>query len=358
MENRVDHIDDLIGKLLAGEATEEDKAFVESWLQEDEANRKYFEQVKTIFHRASSPTVQLQFDTDAAWKKVKQKLSKGLAIAGKEVDMPLERSDSWSSRMKYVSQVSRQNGLRIAASVLIAVALGYGVYQGLRPRTKILAVASGAQTLHDTLPDGSTAFLNKKSEIRFEYNSWAKTRTVKLKGEAFFEVKHEDEKPFIIETDEVLIKDLGTAFNVKAYPESNNVEVIVEQGEVQIYTLRDSGLDLIAGEKGIYDKVMKKFSKLVKIDTNSLSYKTKIFSFNNTDLGSIVDKLNEIYGSKIRLANEALRDCHLTVNFNDDKLDTIIEILAETLNLTVTRPNQRVDPSGQEIILDGKGCNN
>src|SRR4029077_17656407 len=110
-------------------------------------------------------------------------------------------------------------------------------------------------------------------------------------------------------------------------------------------------------------------SKLVKIDTNSLSYKTKIFSFNNTDLGSVVDKLNEVYDSKIRLANEALRDCHLTVNFNDDKLDTVIDILAETLNLTVTRPNQPVGPtpdhrqagagpSGQEIILDGEGCSN
>ena len=372
MESRVDHIDDLIGKVLAGEATEADKAFIESWLQEDEANRKYFDQVKTIFHSALSTTVQLQFDTDAAWKKVKERLSKRPLIEGKEtetVSMPSERPDSWVTHKEYFSQLSRQNGLRIAASVLILVALGYGIYQGLRPRTQIQAVASGAQTIQDTLPDGSTAFLNKRSEVRFEYNSREKTRKVKLMGEAFFEVKHEDENPFIIETDEVLIKDLGTAFNVKAYPESNIVEVIVEQGEVQIYTLSNSGLDLQAGEKGIYDKAIKKFSKLVKIDTNSLSYKTKVFSFNNTDLGSIVDKLNEVYGSKIRLANEALRDCHLTVNFNDDKLDNVIDVLAETLNLTVTRPDHQppttdksgrvgAGNSGEEIILDGTGCNN
>ena len=255
--------------------------------------------------------------------------------------MPLERSGSWFLRREHFAKVSRQNGLRIAASVLIVVALGYGVYQGFKPRTQIQAFASGAQTIQDTLPDGSTAFLNKKSEIRFEYNSREKTRKVKLKGEAFFEVKHEDEKPFIIETEEVLIKDLGTAFNVKAYPESNTVEVMVEQGEVQIYTLMDSGLNLLAGERGVYDKTIKKFSKLTKIDTNSLSYKTKVFSFNNTDLGSVVDKLNEVYGSKIRLANDALRDCHLTVNFNDDKLDTIIDVLAETLNLTVPTPTRR-----------------
>ena len=84
MENRVDPIDDLIGKVLAGEATEKDKAFVESWLREDEANRKYFDQVKTIFDKAASTTVQLQFDTDAAWKKVKERLSKGLLTEKKE----------------------------------------------------------------------------------------------------------------------------------------------------------------------------------------------------------------------------------------------------------------------------------
>jgi transmembrane sensor len=344
VENRVDLIDDLIGKVLAGEASDKDKAFVESWLRENEANQKYFDDVKTIFDRASSTTVQLQFDTDAAWKKVKDRLSKGRVTSEKEI-RPLKSGGTTGAG---------HTGMRIAASLFIIVALGYGVYEAVRPRTQVQSVASGALTVQDTLPDGSTAFLNKKSEVRFEYNSREKTRKVKLKGEAFFEVKHQDEKPFIIETDEVLIKDLGTAFNVKAYPESNTVEVIVEEGEVQIYTLLDSGLNLLAGEKGVYDKTFKKFSKLVKIDTNSLSYKTKVFSFNNTDLGSVVDKLNEIYGSKIRLANDALRDCHLTVNFNDDKLETVIDVLAETLNLTVKRP----DPLTEEIILEGKGCTN
>lgn len=331
MVEGMEHIDDLIGKVLAGEAAADEKQQVEEWLRASESNRKYFDQVKTIFDKAASNTLQQQFATDIAWANVKRKLNEKEGRSFK-----INHSPYWST-------------LKIAASILILISVGIGAYQYLTPEIETVAVVSDATTIQDTLPDGSTAFLNKRSELSYEYNPHKKTRRVKLKGEAYFDVKHEEEKPFIIETEEVLIKDLGTTFNVKAYPESNNVEVIVESGEVQIYTLSDNGITLKAGEKGFYDKTLKSFSKIEKIDTNGLAYKTKVFSFNNTDLQSVVQMLNAIYDSRITLANKALNSCHVTVNFNNDNLDLVVEILAETLNLKVTR-------SKDEIILDGTGC--
>lgn len=326
----MEHMDDLIGKLLAGEATAREQEDVEAWLRLNEANQKYFDQIKTIFDKAASNAIQQQFDTDAAWGKVKGKLDgAGVRRIGRD-------NEYWSV-------------LRIAAGIMIFVAVGIFAYRYLTPETETIAIVSDKTTVQDTLPDGSTAFLNKNSQISYEYNPRKKTRKVKLKGEAFFDVRHEEEKPFIIETEEVLIRDLGTTFNVKAYPESNNVEVIVESGEVQIYTLNDDGILLKAGEKGFYDKTLKAFSKIEKIDTNGLAYKTRVFSFNNTDLQSVVEMLNTIYDSKITLGSKALSNCHVTVNFNNDNLDLVVEILAETLNLKVTR-------NKDEIILDGTGC--
>lgn len=331
MVDGMEHIDDLIGKVLAREASVREKQQVDVWLRTNVANQRYFDQVKTIFDKAASNAIQQQFDTDAAWGKVKRKLK------GKEArEFKIQKTEYWSI-------------LKIAAGILILISVGIGAYQYLTPSIETVAVVSDATTVQDTLPDGSTAFLNKKSELSYEYNPHKKTRKVRLKGEAFFDVKHEEEKPFIIETEEVLIKDLGTAFNVKAYPESNSVEVIVESGEVQIYTLSDDGITLKAGEKGFYDKTLKSFSKIEKIDTNGLAYKTKVFSFNNTDLQSVVEMLNNVYDSKLTLANKALSNCHVTVNFNNDNLDLVVEILAETLNLKVTRTKD-------EIILDGTGC--
>ena len=331
VEDGMEHMDDLIGKVLAGEATAPERQQVETWMRANGVNQKYFDQVKTIFDKAASNSIQQQFDTDAAWGRVKRKLK------GKNTKVyRLQDAEYWSV-------------LKIAAGILIFVFVGIVAYQYRTPEIETVAVVSDATTVQDTLPDGSTAFLNKKSQLSYEYNPRKKTRKVKLKGEAFFDIKHEEEKPFIIETEEVMIKDLGTTFNVKAYPESNSVEVIVESGEVQIYTLNDEGIILKAGEKGFYDKTLKAFSKIEKIDTNGLAYKTRVFSFSNTDLQSVVEMLNNVYGSKITLANTALRSCHVTVNFNNDNLDLVVEILAETLNLKVMR-------NKDEIMLDGIGC--
>ena len=323
-------MEDLIGKVLAGEATAEEQRAVEDWNARSEENRRYFQQLETIFKRASSVNVEVQFDADAAWTKVKGRLGR----KGKTVSLPA--TPLWTP-------------LRVAAGLVVMLVGSYLVWALAQP-TIITRELSAAKTLTtDTLPDGSLAFLNHKSKLTYRENSREQKRTVALSGEAYFEVRHEEEKPFVIEAEHVLIRDIGTAFNVKAYPESNTVEVEVEEGEVQIYTVSNPGLSLKAGEKGIYDKSLKAFSKIEKIDTNVIAYKTRVFKFNNTDLRSVVALINSVYEANIVLSNEALNDCRLTVNFNNDKLETIVEVLSETMGLTI-------DQNDSEIILRGTGC--
>ena len=121
----------------------------------------------------------------------------------------------------------------------------------------------------------------------------------------------------------------------------------METGEIKFYTLENEGLNLKGGETGIYDKVSKSFARLVQADTNILAYKTHVFNFNSTDLGSIVETLNEVYTVKIRLKNEKLSNCLLTVSFKGEPIESIAEIIAETLGLTLIK-------SDNEIVLDGK----
>lgn len=325
-------MDNLIGKVLAREATAEEQLQVDQWTRENEANRKYYDHLKTIFEKAASANVQIQFDTDAAWRKVKTKI-------GREKTQDSRRkTQDWSV-------------WRIAASIIFLVGVGYVIYQWRDVPVETFAVTADKATVQDTLPDGSTAFLNKKSELSFEYNEKEGTRKVKLKGEAYFAVKHEEDKPFVIEAGDILVRDIGTEFNLKSYPEQDTIEIVVTEGEVQFYTLKDEGLILKAGEKGIYSKRLKEFYRIEKIDTNTLAYKTKVFSFNNTDLGAVVNLLNKVYDSKIKLINKELHNCRLTANFKEDNPDTIVEVIAETMGLTITR-------QGDEILLDGKGCAN
>jgi transmembrane sensor len=323
-----DHIDDLIGKVLAQEATEVEQNQLKQWLEESEANRKYFAHLKLIFDKAAATPVRIKFDQDEGWQKVKSK------IHGEK------RSQYFIS--PYV--------IRIAAGIAFIAAVSFFIYQWWRPVVQTLAITTDKKIEQDTLPDGSVAVLNKNSSLNIEFNSRNKTRKVKLRGEAYFEVKHVEEKPFVIEIEEVLVRDIGTSFNVKAYPNSDTVVVTVESGEVQFYTLKNPGLMLKAGEAGVYRKSFKEFSKMVKADTNVLAYKTKIFSFKDTDLKKAVEMINEIYDSKIVLGNPSIGHCHVTVNFNNDKIEDIADIIAETLSLSVEK-------KGEEFILTGSGCN-
>lgn len=330
MAKEWDDMDNLIGKCLSGEATAGEKLELEHWLQESKLNQKYFDQAKTIFEKAASAKVETMFDTDAAWNRVRRQLS---------------GSQHRPFRLDFAPWLR----LRVAAGIAIVLGVGFFTYQWMRKPIQTFAVVTDRAVVQDTLPDGTLAFLNKKSELSFEYDPGKKSRKVKLKGEAYFSVKHDEEKPFVIETDEVLVRDIGTEFNLKSYPDQDTIEIVVTSGEVQFYTLKNSGLNLKAGEKGVYSKGSKSFYRIERIDTNELAYKTKVFSFNSTDLSSVINLLNEVYETKIELVNPRLRTCRLTANFSEDNPDTIVEVIAETMGLTITRKEDK-------ILLDGKGC--
>ncbi len=328
-------IEDLIGKVLSGEANAEEQRYVESWRHASLENQKYFDDLTLIFQRAATNEVKVDFDTDAAWKKVRSQIARK---TGKAVPLPTTTAPFWTP-------------IRLAAGIVLVITSAIFTWRYYSAGEVQLAnAATENQVLEQTLPDGSTAFLNKKSSISYEYNPREKTRKVKLKGEGFFNVKHEETKPFVIEAEEALVRDIGTAFNLKSYPGKDTIEVVVQSGIVQFYTLENPGLTVYEGETGLYSKSTKTFFKLEKADTNVLAYKTKVFSFHATDLRSVITQINEVYDSKIKLANDDIANCQLTVTFRNDELDTVVEVIAETLDLNVVRNDK------DEIILNGPGC--
>lgn len=320
-------IDDLIGKVLSGEATSEEVREVESWRAASDENQKHYTDMQLIFAKAASNHVKIDFDADEAWRKVQKKLIRTKT-----------RTINWQP-------------LRIAAGIVLIVTAGIFGYRFLgQQKIQTVAFSTQNKVATNTLPDGSTAVLNKQSSIEFTYNPREKTRKVKLKGEGYFDVKHEETKPFVIEADEALVRDIGTSFNIKSYHDKDTVEVVVQSGIVQFYTLNDPGMMINAGETGYYSKSTKTFSKLEKADTNVLAYKTRVFAFHATDLRSAIEQINDVYDSKIKLSNDIIANCQVTVTFRNNELDEIVEILAETLGLTVERTDQN------EIILNGTKC--
>ena len=328
-----DHIDELIAKYLAKEAGAEEIAFVESWANAEESNRKYLEQVRTIFQKAAVPRDTQVFDTDAAWAKISSSL---------------KRPESKQIHLNSGSAPKAQLMWRIAASIVVVLGAGLFAYQLFKPQgLQPLVMESAKEVVTDTLPDGSSIVLNKDTKLAYSFDKKKKAHTVRLRGEAYFSIHHDDKKAFIIDVDGVYIRDIGTSFNVRAYPETNTVEVVVEKGEVMFYTDKDSGVYLRENGKGIYNKATKSFT-IDQPEENVLAYKTKYFNFSNTDLSTVVKSLNGVYSRKIILS-EGLQKCHLTVSFNNESQDEIVAVIAETLGLTIKE-------SDEGILLEGPGC--
>lgn len=317
-------IDELIGKYLAGETTAAEAQQVQEWCAKSAANQKYFEHLQFIFEKASLANDTSTYHADIAWKKVQAQLHT-------------------PKRNLFFELPS----FRIAASILLVSAIGVWAYQQFFSAVQNVDLISNAAVVVDSLPDGTRVALNKKTALTITYNSKKKKGRIKLKGEANFEIKHEADKELIVEAEEVLIRDIGTTFNVKAYPESNTIEVTVQEGEVQFYTQQDEGIFIKAGDKGIYNKQSRKFEKVLA-DTNVVSYATKQFVFEESPLEEVVEQLNAIYEKKIKIG-ENIKTCRVTVNFNNEDIETIAEILAETLNL-------RIAAIDAEITLEGEGC--
>ena len=237
---------------------------------------------------------------------------------------------------------------RIAASIVVVLGAGLFAYQLFRSGSvPPVVMVAAKEVLTDTLPDGSSIVLNKETELAYTFDKKKNAHTVRLKGEAYFNIHHDDKKTFIVNIDGVYIRDIGTSFNVKAYPESNTIEVVVEAGEVMFYTDNDSGVYLREDGKGIYNRVTKSFT-IAEPEANVLAYKTRFFNFSNTDLASVVESLNGVYDKKIILG-DSLKKCRLTVSFDNESQDEIIAVIAETLGLAVRESDDR-------IILEGPGC--
>jgi transmembrane sensor len=331
------HIDNLIAKNLAGEASREEQQQLWQWMDESEDNQKYFGDIRFVHDKTVASHPYVRVDTGKAWDIVKQQMNGRIQkISGTKVENRPVYKITWP---------------RIAAGLILLLGSTALFYLWLiKPSLPVTySIASADSSIRHTFINNTQVVLNRKSKIIFKQRRKEKKNELILSGEAFIQVKHSPDTQLIVMAEETFIKDIGTAFNVKAYPGSNKIEVYVESGEVEFYTSSNPGIRLSKGKAGLYDKVNKTFHEIHMGNANILSYKTKLFVFKNTRLADIIDQLNFVYPQNISLANPGLANCTLTVTFDNEPVGTIVDIIAETLGLQVSE-------TAGGYIINGEHC--
>ncbi len=315
---------DLIAKYLAGEASEQEVDTVNKWAESDINAQQLYEYEAVWKDMGYLPTFDSEalfdFDVDRAWEKVNARRH-----ASKQTSFP------W---------------MQIAAAVVVAVGLGFWL---LNQRVEEVQLIADNTTLSETLSDGSIVTLNVNSSITYPKTFKKESRKVELKGEAFFEVEHQPEQTFEVTVSEASVRVLGTKFNVNDLSKDSTV-VFVESGKVLFYN-DNSEVILTEGMTGTLNKE----TGLITATTNSVVvgeatfWKTRKLDFNGTTLSDVILSIQRVYGKEVVLLNPVIGNCRITVSFEDEDLDQLMEVIAATLGL-------QLKESGGKITLDGTGC--
>ncbi|MBK6830836.1 MAG: DUF4974 domain-containing protein [Flavobacteriales bacterium] len=172
-------------------------------------------------------------------------------------------------------------------------------------------------------------------------------RKVTLEGEAYFEVAKDASHPFVIDAGDVEVTVLGTAFTVTAFDTAKSVIVRVREGRVQVVGRSDT-LVLTAGQRARFDKQRNVLER--EVAPPAEVWGERIIQFEEAPLPDVVQQLEKLFPVRITLGNAALANCKLTASFEDEPIERILQVIAETYGLTIT------EQAPGAYVLMGDGC--
>ena len=231
--NYSDRIWQLMARVLNQEATSEEREELSAAMQEDAILQQQFE----LLSRVWQDRVSLLDDEAHAKSSVQKIIHRSKEEAGTEPDQDVISMIDAAARRRRRRQwlaAAAVTGLLALATLWIKGSALSGADNQDAIAKETLVAQKGSRT-RSMLPDGSTVWLNAGSSLEYINNFDGKTREVRLKGEGYFDIVKKEGKPFIVHTDGIDIRVLGTTFNVKSYPEDKTVETTLYHGRVQVY---------------------------------------------------------------------------------------------------------------------------
>ena len=326
---------DLIIAFLCNETSAEETLLVKEWIASSDENKASFEALSKIWIASKDAFPKpADVNTETAWQK----------LSGRIENITFEKNQIKKSNSLFIRYT-----LRVAAVLIPVIFAGYFIVSHFN-KTEMLSLVSTNQIIEKTLSDGSMVKLNKNSTLEYPNEFEDKTRKIALNGEAFFTVTPNVDKPFIIHSDNVFIKVVGTSFNVNAYPDNEIINIYVRTGKVLLYTENNKGIKndsifLLAGDKGAYNRQTKQFEKITQPDSNDMFWINKTLVFDKTELSEVIKTLTKNYNVKFEVKNNELNKLHLSATFKDLSINSIIEIISTSLNLKIIK-------SGSTYIID------
>ena len=192
------------------------------------------------------------------------------------------------------------------------------------------------------LPDGSKVTLNTDSELIYPEVFNDSLREVTLIGEAFFDVKSDVSKPFIVYANKIKIKVLGTSFNIKSYSDDKNIETTLVTGKVELIKDKETPIILAPSQKAVFHKVENTL-EIEEVNSNDvIAWKTGKLIFNKTSLQEVVADLERKYNVKININSLKLLDYVYTGTFDNLSIDEVLNLLTISSPIKYSIKNEEI----------------
>lgn len=325
---------DLLHRYLAGEATLEERARFEAWRDASSDRQAFVEALLEATAEVPALPLLTKRDKTEAWARLEHTL----------VD---ERAPTRPARRFVLSSQRRMLVSVAAAAVLLlgATAIG-GVLWRAREAAptvaatpeRVLRTPRGRRATFQ-LPDGTRVVLGPASSLQYAADYGRRTREVRLQGEAYFAVTHNERHPFIVYAADLVAQDLGTEFTVRAYPEDLRAVVVVRKGEVGIRaaSATDATVQVVApGELGQLSLHGEPVVGAVELDSYFAWIDGRLV-FDGLPLREALPQLGRWFDLDLRIADSALGDIPVTVALDQQPTADVLGNMAAALGLTYVR---------------------
>ena len=303
------NIHQLIIRLFSGEAGNEEKRDIETWLKRQPENRKLFNELKDIWLSSGMAQNPDRYDVEKAIQQFIQKTTF------------LKEKAAWRNRAYLLT--------RYAAILLLAIMIPASYYFGKKSTGKSVALTTITCPPGDKtsiiLPDSSTVFLNSGSKLTFNNNFSNGERQVSLDGEAYFSVRKDPQNPFRVKTATIAIEVLGTEFNLKAYADEPTTSTTLVSGSLKV-TGNNKSTKIKPRQKLVFDKETRQMNIQQLADLSpETEWKDGRLVFRNQSLGELEHKLERWFDVELEFADEQVKSRRFTGTL---ERESILEVIA------------------------------
>lgn len=324
-------IQEIITRFLEGHASEADVEILYAWVQESEANRNYFHEMNNTYQASVTLARYNQPKINAAWEQ----LAQDIQASGRTVEHPALNSHPKASRfLKIAASVSL---LAVAGTLLFLLSKKY-----VTPQNTIVYNA-GENNMRILLPDSSFVWLNRHSTLEYAPTFGAANREVRLKGEAFFDVRKNKNQPFIVKAENIQVLVRGTKFNVQAYTAEPAIKTTLEEGKIELYVNgMASHFVMQPGDQITLDTEANKVSRSKVNPADFSAWKEEQLAFDSAPLRDIILQLENRYKVNIVADSTVALDERMSITIENETLEEVLGLIQDVSTIRARRDGAKI----------------